>query len=626
MRERETRTSLADLASDQTARVIAKPRIQRRSVPPGVADTLPPTMHPVLRRVLAARGISSSTDVEHRLAGLLPPHALGGIERACDLLEEGLRSGAPILVVGDFDADGATGTAVALRGLRMLGAQNVDYGVPNRFVHGYGLSPALVEELVAQRAELKNHGVLITVDNGVAAHAGVATARAFGMRVIVTDHHLPGATLPAADAIVNPNVCFVEACMHGSPPCAACAQEARMNAAFPSKALAGVGVMFYLLLALRARLRTRGWFVERAVVEPDLSSLLDLVALGTIADLVPLDQNNRILVEAGLRRIRSGRACVGIAALLESGKRDATRAIASDLGFVVGPRINAAGRLDDIRLGIECLLTDDIAHARALAETLSAMNHARRDLQAGMVEQAEAVVRKWIALHGAEALPVGIVLFEPDWHHGVVGLVASKLKEILNRPVIACAPAGEGRDEIKASGRSIAGFHLRDALAEIDARIPGLLQRFGGHAMAAGLSLRRDDFERFAHAFDAVARKHLESADLDAVLSTDGELAAAHLNLDVARALRYAGPWGQAFPEPLFDGVFAVESTRALGENHRRMNLRCADSTRTIEAVQFNVDPAELLPARIRAVYQLEINDWNDTESLRLLIRHIETA
>jgi single-stranded-DNA-specific exonuclease len=606
--------------------VIAKPRIERRLVPPGLAESLPHTMHPVLRRVFAARGISSAADVQHRLAGLLPPQALGGIERACELLEEALRSGAPILIVGDFDADGATGTAVALRGLRLLGARNVDYGVPNRFVHGYGLSSALVDEIVARQPALRDGGLLITVDNGIAAHAGVATARAYGMRVIVTDHHLPAATLPSAEAIVNPNLCAVDACDHARPPCSTCARDVRMNADFPSRALAGVGVMFYLLLALRARLRARGWFAERTLAEPDLSCLLDLVALGTVADLVPLDQNNRILVEAGLRRIRGGRACAGVVALLECGKRDATRAIASDLGFVVGPRINAAGRLDDIRVGIECLQTDDMARARALAETLSAMNHARRDLQADMVEHAEAVVQKWIAEHGVEALPVGIVLFEPDWHHGVVGLVASKLKEILNRPVIACAPAGERSDEIKASGRSIMGFHLRDALAEIDIRAPGLLLRFGGHAMAAGLSLRRGDIERFAREFDAVARTHLDSTALDALLQTDGELAASDLCLDLAQQLRYGGPWGQAFPEPLFDGVFSVESVRPIGENHRRLKLHIADCTRIFEAVQFNIDPAEQLPARIRAVYQLDINDWNDAQSLQLLLRHVERA
>ena len=340
----------------------------------------------------------------------------------------------------------ATGTAVAVRGLRLLGAHHVDYGVPNRFTHGYGLSPSLVEELLAQRPEL-----LITVDNGIAAHAGVAAAKRHGIQVIVTDHHLPGETLPDADAIVNPNLTVIEKWRrgHGSPLCDRCAEDAHLNKEFPSKALAGVGVMFYLLLALRARLRERGWFSlpdsrdqERRNAEPDLSTLLDLVALGTVADLVPLDYNNRVLVEAGLRRIRGGRACAGIAALLDAGSRDAAKASAADLGFVVAPRINAAGRLEDIRLGIECLLCDDLAKARQIAERLSAMNSERRDLQAAMVEQAEASVQKWILQHGTDTLPVGVVLFEADWHHGVVGLVASKLKEALHRPVIAWRTGG----------------------------------------------------------------------------------------------------------------------------------------------------------------------------------------
>ncbi|HEY8011932.1 MAG TPA: DHHA1 domain-containing protein, partial [Rudaea sp.] len=411
------------------------------------------------------------------------------------------------------------------------------------------------------------------------------------------------------------------------------------------KALAGVGVMFYLLLALRAHLRESGWYSERGIGEPDLSCLLDLVALGTVADLVPLDRNNRTLVEAGLKRIRSGRACAGIVALLASGKRDPARAIASDLGFVVGPRINAAGRLDDIRLGIECLLSDAPARARTLADALSAINNQRRELQSGMVDQAEASVQKWIAQHSAESLPVGLVLFEPAWHHGVVGLVASKLKETLNRPVIACAPAGEGKieecvhgrtlcdlcdqddrkDTVRASGRSIAGFHLRDALVEIDARVPGLLLRYGGHAMAAGMTLRRADIARLAIEFDAVACAHLAREQLDAILYTDGELDAADLTLDLARQLRYAGPWGQAFAEPLFDGVFAVESWRSVGENHWRLKLRSEDSAQVLDAIQFNVGVGAP-PPRIRAVFQLDVNDWNGAESLQLLIRHLESV
>jgi len=584
--------------------VIGRPRIQRRAVPSLRADW-PASLHPVLHRVFAARGVVASSEIEYRLAALLAPAQLGGIARACELIAEALRADAPIVIVGDFDADGATGTAVAVRGLRRFGATRVNYGVPNRFTHGYGLSPALVDELVARYPELAGRGLLITVDNGVAANAGVAAAKGHGLCVIVTDHHLPGNALPNADATVNPNL------------------DGDM---FPSKALAGVGVMFYLLIALRAHLRERGWFAERGLAEPDLSELLDLVALGTVADLVPLDHNNRILVEGGLKRIRSGRACAGVAALLESGKRDPARAVASDFGYVVAPRINAAGRLEDIRLGIECLLTDDSATARKLADQLSAINSERRDLQTGMVEQAERAVETWLARHGADSLPVGMVLYEPDWHHGVVGLVASKLKERFNRPVIACAPAGEGSGEIKASGRSISGFHLRDALAEIDARVPGVLQRYGGHAMAAGLSLHRDDIARLGELFDAVARERIAPERLDAVLLTDGELGADEFTLDLAEQLRYAGPWGQAFPEPLFDGEFALVDWRVVGETHLRLRLNCDGLAAPVEAMWFGGYTGAPPPSRLRAVYALDVNEWNGTRRLQLLLRHIEAA
>ena len=571
------------------------PRIVRRPLPANSLEL--PGHHPVLRRIFAARGVTNAAQVEYRLAGMLPP-TLGGLERACDVVCSAIRAQQRIIVVGDFDCDGATGTAVAVRGLRLLGARNVGYGVPNRAVHGYGLSPALVEELCAQSPDL-----LITVDNGVAAHAGIAAAHARGIRVVVTDHHLPGATLPNADAMVNPNL---------------------PGDAFASKALAGVGVMFYLLLALRASLRADGWFAEAGIADPDLSVLLDLVALGTVADLVALDHNNRILVEAGLRRIRSGRGCAGITALFSVGKRDIAKGCAADLGFIVAPRLNAAGRIDDISLGIECLLTDDPGRARELADRLSALNAERRELQSDMTAQAEVTVNKWISQHGSDSLPFGLVLFEPEWHQGIVGLVASRLKEMLSRPVIACAPAGEGSDEVKGSGRSIAGFHMRDVLADVDAANPGLLGRFGGHAMAAGLSLRRDDIERFAAAFDRAARQRLLPEQLDAVLSTDGELDAADFTLDLARQLRGAGPWGQAFPEPLFDGEFDVAGTRAIGEAHLRLKLRQSGRDALLDAVLFNADRYGPLAPRVRAAFQLEIDEWDGSQSLRLLLRHIE--
>jgi len=569
------------------------PRIVRRPLPE-IAPELPG--HPVLRRIFAARGVTDAAQVEYRLAAMLPP-SLGGLERACALVGAAIRAQQKIVVVGDFDCDGATGTAVAVRGLRLLGARNVGYGVPNRAVHGYGLSPALVEELSAQSPDL-----FITVDNGVAAHSGIAAAHARGIRVVVTDHHLPGATLPDADAMVNPNL---------------------PGDAFASKALAGVGVMFYLLLALRASLRAEGWFAESGVADPDLSVLLDLVALGTVADLVALDYNNRILVEAGLRRIRSGRACAGVAALFSVGKRDIAKACAADLGFVVAPRLNAAGRIDDIGLGIECLLADDVGRARGLADRLSALNAERRELQSDMTAQAEVTVNKWISQHGSASLPFGLVLFEPDWHQGIVGLVASRLKELLNRPVIACAPAGQD-DEVKGSGRSIAGFHMRDVLADVDAANPGLLGRFGGHAMAAGLSMRRDDIERFAAAFDQAARQRLLPDQLDAVLSTDGELDSADFTLDLARQLRSAGPWGQAFPEPLFDGEFDVAGTRAIGDAHLRLKLRQCGREALLDAVLFNADRYAPLAPRVRAAFQLEIDEWDGSQTLRLLLRHVE--
>lgn len=548
---------------------------------------------PVLQAVYAARGVFTPADAEHRLTRMLPPQALGGIDQAVDLLVTAIEQQWSIVIAGDYDCDGATGTAVALRGLRMLGAQQVSYAIPNRFIHGYGLSAALVDALQPTPQ------LIITVDNGVASLAGVAAARARGIRVLITDHHLPGEQLPDADAMVNPNLA---------------------GDGFPSKALAGVGVMFYLLLATRARMRGQGAFDGRP--EPDLSSLLDLVALGTVADLVPLDFNNRVLVAAGLKRIRSGRGCPGILALIEAGKRSIADVCASDLGYAVGPRLNAAGRLEDMGLGVECLVTDDPVLARELATRLNAINLERRELQASMVAEAEQMV----AGHtGTDA--VGVALYEPSWHAGVVGLVASKLKERLHRPVIAFAPASEDNpSELRGSARSIPGFHIRDALAAIDTRQPGLIERFGGHAMAAGLSLRIGDFESFAAAFDAIAREQLAAEQLQAELLTDGELAPADFSLDLARCLRHAGPWGQAFPEPVFDNLFECTGWKVMGERHLRLNLRDPRDGRIHDAVMFNAYRGEPPPPILRAAYELGVNDWQGRYSLRLLLRHIEPA
>jgi single-stranded-DNA-specific exonuclease len=594
---------LALLARSGALSVLQLRRRQAQGMPHGWPDSV----HPVLRQIYAARGVLAPAGVEHRLARLLPPQTLGGIDVAVTLLQEAIRADWSIVIAGDYDCDGATGTTVAVRGLRLLGARKVGYAIPNRFVHGYGLSPALVESLQPTPQ------LIITVDNGVASVAGVAAAKARGIRVIVTDHHLPGAQLPDCDAMVNPNLA-------GDP--------------FPSKMLAGVGVMFYLLLALRARMYPSDppdRENQKAAIHgrtfhksgrPDLSCLLDLVALGTVADLVPLDFNNRVLVEAGLQRIRSGRACAGITALVEAGKRSLATLCASDLGFAVGPRLNAAGRLEDMRLGVECLLTDDVAQARHHAERLDAINRERRELQATMVAEAEAMVA---GLSHIEA--VGVVLYEPSWHAGVIGLVASRLKDRLHRPVIAFAPGSEDDPEnLRGSARSIAGFHIRDALAAIDARQPGLIQRFGGHAMAAGLELRAEDFSRFAAAFDAIAAELIAPEHLHALLYTDGELPPGAASLELARQLRHAGPWGQAFPEPLFDNLFECASWKVMGASHLRLQLRDPRDGSLHDAVMFNAYHGQPPPPRLRAAYELTVNDWQGRESPRLLLRHIEPA
>ncbi len=571
-----------------------RPRLQRRAVPEDHAGTSwPANMPPVLRRIYAARGVRDPGAVDYRLAHLASPRHLGGLEQATARLFEAMDADQRVLVVGDYDCDGATGCAVAVRGLRMLGMRRVDFVVPHRMRHGYGLSPALVDSLDVLP------DLIVTVDNGIASVEGVAAARARGIDVVVTDHHLPGQELPQARAIVNPN-------LDGD--------------GFPSKALAGVGVMFYLLLALRARLREAGRFTART--QPDLSRLLDLVALGTVADLVPLDYNNRILVEAGLRRIRAGKGSAGIAALAQAGKRACATLGAADMAFAIAPRLNAAGRLEDMTQGITCLLSDDADEALALAMHLSAINAERRQLQDDMVAEAEQ-----LADRVGDVDTLGVALFEPHWHAGVVGLVASKIKDRLYRPVVAFAPAGEGdASALRGSARSIPGFHIRDALADVHARHPRLIRRFGGHAMAAGLSLDADRFEDFAQAFDAVARERLATRTLQPVLWSDGELAPGECNLDLARALRRAGPWGQGFEAPFFDNVFECLEVRPMGIGHRRLKLRDPRDGAVLDAVMFQVPDAMDFPARLRAGYELAVNDWQGRESARLIVRHIESA
>lgn len=540
------------------------------------AGELPASLHPVVRRVYAARGVTCPEQADYALSRLLPPNGLGGLDAAADLLAEAVTAGRRICIAGDYDADGATSTALLLRGLRTLGAQHLDHVIPDRFTMGYGLSAALVDAAHAREA-----GLLVTVDCGIANVTGVAHAKALGMQVIVTDHHLPGPELPAADAIVNPNL---------------------PGDGFPSKALAGVGVAFYLLAALRTRLGRD---------KLALADLLDLVALGTVADVVPLDHNNRVLVAQGLARIRAGRASAGINALLQVAGRETENADAATLGFVVGPRLNAAGRLENMGQGVACLLCDDPEAALAMAGELDALNRTRRDIEADMVAGSESAR----VIEDA----VGLCLYEDGWHEGVVGLVASRAKQRAHRPVVAFAPSSDA-GVLKGSARSIPGLHIRDALAAIDREQPGLIDKFGGHAMAAGLSLQHGRLQAFAEAFNRVCRKQLSAADLEARFETDGALDAGELNLDTALALEAAGPWGQAFPEPVFDGVFMVREARVVGSKHAR--YRFEHERTTIAGIDFG--GAERMAAageRVALVYQLTANRFRGETLPQLLVR-----
>ncbi len=565
---------------------------------PAAVNGLPASLHPVLARVYGARRVAGAHELDHSLERLLPPDTLTGLSPAVALLTEALTRGRRILIVADFDADGATSCALAVRALAWMGAADVRYLVPNRFEYGYGLTPEIVALAARQQPEL-----IITVDNGISSVAGVRAAREHGITVLITDHHLPGAELPAAAAIVNPN---------------------QPGDAFPSKHLAGVGVIFYLMLALRAHLRADGWFAERNIAEPNLARLLDLVALGTVADLVALDHNNRILVAQGLDRIRRGRCGAGILALLRVAGRDPGRITAADLGFLVAPRVNAAGRLADMSLGIACLLTDDAATADGLARELDTLNRERRAIEADMQQQAVAAVNA-LRLE-SDALPRGLCLFDASWHQGVIGLVASRLKDRVHRPVIAFAPASD--TELKGSARSVPGLHIRDLLDRIAARHPEILSKFGGHAMAAGLTLARRHLEAFAHAFDEEVGYCLSEDDLRGRVVTDGELAPADLSLELAGLLRDAGPWGQGFPEPLFDGCFEVLSRRVVDERHLKLTLRPTSQARSLDAIAFQAAPNGAVPdwTRIRAAYRLDVNDYQGLRALQLVIEYFEPA
>ncbi len=575
-------------------------RIRRREPVPG--GDWPDAVPPLLRRLYAMRGALSPEQARPRLSALAAPDGLLGLEGAVALLAGAIARDARIVVVGDFDCDGATACAVGVRGLRLLGARHVAHAVPNRMVHGYGLSPALVDELAALRPDL-----LVTVDHGIACHAGIAAAKARGWTVVVTDHHLPGERLPPADAIVDPSL---------------------PGDAFPSKALAGVGVMFYVLLALRARLRRSGAFGAGA--EPDLSALLDLVAIGTVADLVPLDLNNRALVGAGLRRLRAGQGHAGLRALIRAAGRDESRLCAADIGFAIGPRLNAAGRLEDMSLGIELLLCDEPAAARRMAEALEQINAERRAVQQVMTDDAERAVAR-AGLAAESGLPAALCLFDADWHPGVVGLVASKIKERLHRPTVAFAPAEPGLDApmagaLRGSARSIPGFHVRDALAALDAAHPGLIERFGGHAMAAGLSLPGAHLDAFREAWHAHAAAHLDPALLQAELLTDGELLPQEFDRAHAELLRDAGPWGQGFPEPLFDGEFEVLDARAVGGRHLKLVLRHPGLREPLQAIRFGGWTGERTPGRVRLAYRLAPDDYRGGQAVQLLVEALQPA
>lgn len=572
-------------------------KILRRSGPSVVTDwgqDLPP----LLRRLYAVRGVTSDDELAYTLKHLASPMELRGIDRAVTLLADAIEHQRSVLILGDFDADGATSTAVAMLGLSMLGLGKVDFRVPSRFADGYGLTPGIIERLIEEGAA---PDLLVTVDNGISAHEGVAAARAAGMKVVVTDHHLAGESLPDADAIVNPN----------QPGCP-----------FLSKNAAGVGVMFYVLTALRKYLREAGRLPSP---EPNLGSLLDLVALGTVADVVPLDHNNRIFVEQGLRRIRQGLARPGILALLEVAGRDHTAISSTDLGFVVGPRLNAAGRLDDMSIGIACLLADNPDEARRLASELDSFNRERRTIEREMKAQAQELLASMSL--DLEGLPWGLALFDPDWHQGVIGILAARIREQTHRPTIAFAPDDDGV-HIKGSARSIPGLHIRDALAVVDTRHPGLLKKFGGHAMAAGMTIEREALEHFSQAFDQAVRDTLTPEDLEAAIVTDGPLSPSEMNLETANLLKKAGPWGQHFPEPLFDGEFRVISQRIVGENHLKLVLQPVDGQVAVDGIAFNTGPEvpDFTRCGARVVYKPDANTFRGRTSLQLLIDYLEPS
>ena len=552
-----------------------------------------------LRRVYANRGVTDPAHLEMSIQHILPPSSLMEIDAAATLLYDTITQDQPIIIVGDYDADGATSTAVAVRGLTSLGAKHVSYIVPNRFEFGYGLTPEIVD--LAQKS---TPNLIITVDNGISSIAGVQHARDLGINVLVTDHHLPGRELPAANVIVNPN---------------------QPGDDFASKSLAGVGVMFYVLIALRSYMREQNWFKLQNIPEPNFAELLDLVALGTVADVVPLDRNNRILVEQGLRRIRAGQCCPGILALLKVAGSEYTRAVSTDLAFYVGPRVNAAGRLEDMSIGIECLLANSETAANEIASRLHALNIERREIESQMKDEAiKSLDRLNTDNLVAKKNKLGICVYQPDWHQGVIGILAARIKEKYYRPTIAFANSGD--NELKGSARSIPGVHIRDVLDTVAARHPDIIAKFGGHAMAAGLSLPKDKYDEFVSAFNKVLGEWLTLEDLQAEILSDGELNDKHLSLATAKIIKASGPWGQGFPVPVFDGEFKVLDYRVVGEHHLKLTLQSPEGSSSINAIAFNYANFDWnnRAAVVHAAYELDVNHFRGIESPQLLIRHLE--
>ncbi len=556
---------------------------------------LPQDLHPLLRRLYMSRGITRADELERTLQYLPSASLLSGIDDGVDLLAEQVKRQGHILIVADYDADGATSCALAMRALKRLGATQLSYLVPNRFEYGYGLTPEIVDLAAKSSPDL-----IVTVDNGISSVDGVAHANQRGIPVLVTDHHLPGNQLPDAAALINPNL---------------------PSDRFPSKQLAGVGVIFYLMLALRSYLRKVGWFGLQQIKEPNMADLLDLVALGTVADVVTLDHTNRILVEQGVRRIRAGACCPGITALIERAKRNPARLVASDLGFSIAPRLNAAGRLEDMSLGIRALLTDDAIEARNIAQQLDQLNITRREIEQTMKEQALALL-KTLQFDNDSALPMGLCLYQSEWHQGVIGILAARVRECYHRPVIAFADTGDGI--IKGSARSIPGLHIRDLLDAIAAAHPDLLSKFGGHAMAAGLTLKVDQFDTFRRLFEEAVAKRLTSDQLFDRIDSDGELEPDELTIEMAQLLRDAGPWGQNFPEPQFDGHFDVIDSRIVAEKHLKMRLSPISSGRQIDAIAFNqAESGAVKGDKIHAAYRLDINEFRGGISPQLIVEYI---